>query len=237
MDKSFSNDTQKLWILQHLLIPRIQCPLLICEAPISHAAKLEQKISSFIRKWLLLHKLTSFLCFYSKASPCRLPINSLTSVLKSAKISGHLLLCDSQDPLVPNCIPQLKTHCVKSVQVQCYFWSIFSCTRTEVTPLQKVRTYGKYEREITPYFGIFHAVTGSWHVEETVATTESDVKNKLLSGHYQFGWADLGYSPGPKAPSNKSTKLYHKFITATLMFPIPSPKQCSCKFKVNRLSR
>ena len=143
MDKSFSNDTQKLWILQHLLIPRIQCPLLICEAPISHAAKLEQKISSFIRKWLLLHKLTSFLCFYSKASPCRLPINSLTSVLKSAKICGHLLLCDSQDPLVPNCIPQLKTHCVKSVQVQRYFWSIFSCTRTEVTPLQKVRTYGK----------------------------------------------------------------------------------------------
>ena len=128
-------------------------------------------------------------------------------------------------------------HTVKSVQVQHYFWSIFSCTRTEVTPLQKVRTYGKYEREITPYFGIFHAVTGSWHVEETVATTESDVKNKLLSGHYQFGWADLGYSPGPKAPSNKSTKLYHKFITTTLMFPIPSLKQCSCKFKVNRLSR
>ena len=79
------------------------------EVPISHATKLEQKISSFVRKWLDLHKSTLSLCFYSKASPSPLPINSLTSVLKSAKISGHLLLHDSQGPLVENSIPQLKT--------------------------------------------------------------------------------------------------------------------------------
>ena len=56
IDKSFFNGTQKLWILQHVLIPRIQWPLLVHEVPISHATKLEQKISSFIRKWLHLHK-------------------------------------------------------------------------------------------------------------------------------------------------------------------------------------
>ena len=66
----------------------------------SHAARLEQKISSFRWKCLYLHKSTSSLCFYLKASPCPLPINSLTSIFKSAKISGHLLLCDSQDPPV-----------------------------------------------------------------------------------------------------------------------------------------
>ena len=104
IDKSFFNGTQKLWILQHLLIPRIQWPLLVYEVPISHATKLKQKISSFIRKWkwLHLHKSASSLRFYSKASPSPLPINSLTSVLKSAKISGHLLLLDSQDPRITN---------------------------------------------------------------------------------------------------------------------------------------
>ena len=44
------------------------------------------------------------------------------------------------------------------------------------------------------------------------ATTESDFKNKVISGHYQFGRQGLGYSPWPKVHSSKSTKLYHKFI-------------------------
>ena len=43
-DKSHFPRTQKLWILQHLLIPRIQWPLLIYEIPISLAFKLEQKV-------------------------------------------------------------------------------------------------------------------------------------------------------------------------------------------------
>ena len=72
---------------------------------ISHVTKLEQKISSFFRKWLHLHKSTSSLYFYSKVPSSPLPINSLTSVLKSEKISGYLLLHDH----VANCIPQLKT--------------------------------------------------------------------------------------------------------------------------------
>ena len=47
-------------------------------------------------------------------------------------------------------------HCVKSVQIRSYFWSVFSCIRTE---------YGspnteKYGPEITPYLDTFHAVYG-----------------------------------------------------------------------------
>ena len=70
---------------------------------------MEQKITTFLRKWLRLHRSISSLCFYSSASPCPLPIRSLTSVLKSAKISGHLLLRDSKDPLVSSFAPKLKT--------------------------------------------------------------------------------------------------------------------------------
>ena len=41
---------QKLWILQHILIPCLRWPLLIYEIPISVVTKLEQKISCCIRK-------------------------------------------------------------------------------------------------------------------------------------------------------------------------------------------
>ena len=109
IDKSHFTGTQKLWILQHLLIPRIQWPLLIDEVPISLAFKLEQIGSVFIRKWLHLHYSTSSLCFYSSASPCPLPIKSLSSALKAARISGHLLLINFQNLLVSSCVPKLQT--------------------------------------------------------------------------------------------------------------------------------
>ena len=46
-------------------------------------------------------------------------------------------------------------HCVKSVQIQSYFWSVFSCIRTEYGDL---RSTGKYGPEITPYLDTFYAV-------------------------------------------------------------------------------
>ena len=95
--------------MQHLLIPRIQWSLLIYEVPISVAVRLEQKTSSFIRKWLNLHHSTTNICFYSSSSPCPLPIKSLTSIFKSCKISGLLLLRDSKDPLVSGNKPNLKS--------------------------------------------------------------------------------------------------------------------------------
>ena len=76
IDQPHFTGTQKLWILQHLLIPRIQWPLLINKVPISLAFKLEQKVPVFIRKWLHLHHSTSSLCSYSSASPCPLRIQS-----------------------------------------------------------------------------------------------------------------------------------------------------------------
>ena len=105
IDKSFCNGSQKLWILQQPLIPKIQWPLLIYEVLISHTTKnfsihQEMVTSAYV-------KIISALLFQSFTMS--FPINSLTSVLKSAKISGHLLLPDSEDPLVATCLPQLKT--------------------------------------------------------------------------------------------------------------------------------
>ena len=70
--------------------------------------KLEQKVSGFIRKWLHFHHSTSSLCFYSPVSLCPLPIKNLSSALKASKISGHLLLRNSQDPLVSGYFPKLQ---------------------------------------------------------------------------------------------------------------------------------
>ena len=108
-DTSNFTGSQKLWFLQHLLIPCIQWLILIYEVPISLAFKLERKASVYIRKWLKLHKSIATFLFYSSASPSPFPVRSLTSVLKSPKISRHVLLKHSRDPSVSSCVPKLQT--------------------------------------------------------------------------------------------------------------------------------
>ena len=46
-------------------------------------------------------------------------------------------------------------HCVKSVQIRSYFWSVFSCLRTEYGDLRIHSNTGKYGPEITPYLDTF----------------------------------------------------------------------------------
>ena len=60
----------KVWILQHLFIPRLSWPLLIYEISVSVVLQLEQKISSHLRSWLRLHHSTTNICLYSSISPC-----------------------------------------------------------------------------------------------------------------------------------------------------------------------
>ena len=58
----------------------------------------------------------------------------------------------------------LLIHCVKSVQIRSYFWSVFSCIRTE----------------ITPYLDTFHAVkvaTSSLNFSPNSCTITSFFKN------------------------------------------------------------
>ena len=46
---------------------------------------------------------------YSLTSPCSLCLKSLTSVIKSTKVSGHLLLRDSADKQLSESSSQLKS--------------------------------------------------------------------------------------------------------------------------------
>ena len=61
---------------------------------------MEQKISSFLRKWFKLSPSITNLSLYSSSTPCPLQFSSLSNVLLASKISGYLLLKDSNDPLV-----------------------------------------------------------------------------------------------------------------------------------------
>ena len=72
------------------------------------AATLEKKVSLFIRKRLKIHLSTTDICLYSPISPCPMPLKSLTNVLRSSKISGHLVLRDSKHPLVSSANPNIQ---------------------------------------------------------------------------------------------------------------------------------
>ena len=94
INKSKHRGVHKIWILQHLLLPCLRCPLLIYKILISTVLHFEQKISSYLRKWLHIHRSTSNICLYSSISPCPLSIKKLSSVLKSSKVSVQLLVRD-----------------------------------------------------------------------------------------------------------------------------------------------
>ena len=91
--------------------------------------------------------------------PCPLPINSLTSILKSCKISGHLLLRDSKDPLVAASNPVLKSgswkvkDAVRSAESELAFQTIrgppqfgragLGTTKSEGMPAKRTHQYRK----------------------------------------------------------------------------------------------
>ena len=121
--------------------------------------RLEQKVSTYIRKWLHLHQSTTNLCFYSSTSPCPLPLNSRTSILKSCKISGHLLLRNSKDLLVAAINPVLKSgswkvkDAVRSAESELAFQTIrgppqfgragLGTTKSEGMPAKRTHQYRK----------------------------------------------------------------------------------------------
>ena len=90
------------------MVPRLRWPITIYEIPPSLVSQLEQKISSFSKKWLKIHRSTTDLSLYSSITPCSLPLKRLTNIQKSSKASAHLLLRDSKDPVVRNVKPSLK---------------------------------------------------------------------------------------------------------------------------------
>ena len=111
IDRCSLKGAQKLWICHHLLMPRIRWPLLIYEIPMTVAAVLEQKVSAYMRKWLGISRSITNVCLYSSGSPCPLPLQSVTSILKIAKVGGYQQLKYSSDPLVSGAMNDQKSHC------------------------------------------------------------------------------------------------------------------------------
>ena len=99
---------EKLWILSNLLIAKIRWPIMIYEISITTCLKLERRTSYFIRKWLRLPQSISTVALYSTSSPCALPLISLSSLVKNAKVSGYLQLRDSTDDTVKSVRPKLR---------------------------------------------------------------------------------------------------------------------------------
>ena len=65
--------------------------------------KLEHKACLYLKVVTFPYP-TSSLPFYSSKSLSAMPIKSLSSALKASKISGLLLLRNSQDPIVSSCV-------------------------------------------------------------------------------------------------------------------------------------
>ena len=70
---------------------------------------------------------------------------------KKSRLFANPVLC-----LAPN--RQIDTHCVKSVQIRSFFWSVFSCIRTEYGDLRNTEKYGP---EQTLHWDTFHVVANS----------------------------------------------------------------------------
>ena len=78
----------------------------------------------------------------------------------------------------------------------------------------------------------------NWQLEEAVPACETDPKHKSIIEHHQHSPHGLIVIKTSKVPSDKSLRDYrHLFlaIAKKLRIHMPSPKQCSCKSRVNGL--
>ena len=76
--------------------------------------------------------------------PCPLPLKSLTSILKSTKVSGHLLLRESADKQISQSDSQLK----------CSFWDVAEADVDAETRLEFQKVFG-YHQTSRAVFGSF----------------------------------------------------------------------------------
>ena len=116
LDKCFLLGTDKVWIVQYLLLPRSRWPLMIHEFPLYSIEAIEQSVSKYLRKWLGLRPTISKIALYSKQSPCPLALTSLSALFKTSKTSGLLQLQHSRDPLITSSTPVLDTGSTWDVQ-------------------------------------------------------------------------------------------------------------------------
>ena len=145
--------------MQHLLLHQLNWLLLIYELLMTTVAKLEQRMSNAIQKWLPLHNSATNICLYSTTPPWPLPTKSLTSITKSAKLRGQLLLWESSDPFVSSASVSLNagkltaTDAVASAETRLVFKKImgyhqyhkggFGAVSTPQIPAENIHAFWK----------------------------------------------------------------------------------------------
>ncbi len=97
VDKSGLPGRFKAWVYQYGILPRILWPLLIYEVPMTVVEGFEQKLSSYLRRWLgLPHRIG----LYGNANKLRLPFRSVREEFIIAQAREHLQYSGSRDAKV-----------------------------------------------------------------------------------------------------------------------------------------
>ena len=80
-------------------------------------------------------------------------------------------------------------HCLKIVQIRCFFWFVFSRMRTEYAKMLRISVFcpnaGKYRPEKTPYLDTFHTV---WltHKQKTSKFSETNIPSSTLQSKIKW---------------------------------------------------
>ncbi len=109
IDKCGLPNRFKLWCLKFGLMPRLMWRLMIYEVAISHVEAMEMRISSQIRRWLGVPRSLTNIAFYGHTTKLQLPLTSLVEEFKVTKARLVMTLRDSQDPVIKNVAPEVKT--------------------------------------------------------------------------------------------------------------------------------
>ena len=230
IDRCSLKGAQKLWICHNLLMQRARWSLLIYEIPMSTAAKLEKRVSLFTRKWLGISKSMSTVCLYSASTPCPLPLQSVTSMLKSAKVSGYQQLKYSSDPLVSRRAPSTAQYSTHKVTTK-------ACNDAELMKLAMgiqlpsephmcpVSGLGISEEHMLPCLKVcpiynFSVMSGTpvtlkagtWSTEKASGDAECEVQMKKILGVTSTSRAGLGSLNFCPIPDSKHSKDYRKEV-------------------------
>ena len=108
INKSLLSGFQKVWILQNLLVAKIQWQLMMYEISLSWVEELERSFSKHIRKWLGVSKSLTDVALYCKQTPCPFPFHSLVGTFKNTKANMFLQLSESKDEQVRNSFVEVK---------------------------------------------------------------------------------------------------------------------------------
>ena len=109
IDKCYLPSQLKLWRLKYGLCQRIAWPLAMYEIALTYVERFERKISVYKRKWLGLPPGVSNIAFYGHSNKVLFPLTALTEEFKVEKARVFITLRDSQDAVIRDTLPEVKT--------------------------------------------------------------------------------------------------------------------------------